>query len=390
MKRLPGLMLFLMLSVSLCQSALAGFDLVSDQTTIAGTNGVTETLWQTGVPPHGKYDRIGLHRYHQPGAPAIAAMLYLPGTNMNGEFTIINENHNLWLYLARRGVVVYTLDYRTHFVPNEPVIDTGFMKDWPLNRFVDDAALALEHIRGTEDRIPVYVSGFSRGVTYAYALASRTIFSGLIVLDGGFKDFETEIDDKVYDKEAALAQLEASGSWGQVLSRSRGWGSRAELMKRTYEDPNGPAMGKFDSIGEQLTSTLYNAWGPGVLANPVDGISSIQVLARAMEGYDRNFPTRHTVEARSIAVQKNDPSTSLDDQYGAMSMPVIYFGATNLGADNLLHGIYSASRSGSNDVTVHVLENHGHLDVLYGNRASELVYDPIQRWIAGHSTATPE
>lgn len=152
-------------------------------------------------------------------------------------------------------------------------------------------------------------------------------------------------------------------------------------MTRAAENPDGPAMGKFDSIGAQLTETLYYAWGEGGLANPVDGVSRIDVLARAMVGYDRLFPMVQNIEGRSLATQRDDPATPLDDHFGSMSLPIIYFGATNMGADSLMSGIYSASRSGSKDVTLHVLENHGHIDVLVGEDAVDNVFEPTLTWI---------
>ncbi len=46
---------------------------------------------------------------------------------MNGELALKQEKYNLWLHLARRGVDVYTLDYRTHFVLAAGVADFSFM-----------------------------------------------------------------------------------------------------------------------------------------------------------------------------------------------------------------------------------------------------------------------
>lgn len=353
---------------------------------IEGIASVTESSWVKEVSPGGQYDRIGVHLYKSRRAPnerAKAALLYLPGTNMNGEMPVVDESYNLWLYLAARGIDVYALSYRTHFVPNEPVPDLGFMKAWTLDAFVGDAALAFDHIRLSQGQdTPVFVAGFSRGVTYAYALAGQRDVAGLIVLDGSFKRHEPG----TFDRSAAMKRLADSGEWGSVLSRSRGWGSRSEMMRRVWDDPNGPAMGKFDNIGAQLTETLYNAWGPGVLANPVDGISDIRVLARVMEGYDRTFPTIQNIEGQSIALLADDPDTTLDDHFGEMTVPVIYFGATNMGADNLLNGIYSASKSGSKDVTINVLENHGHVDVLYGNQVKDTVFAVIASWMMDRIT----
>ena len=68
----------------------------------------------------------------------------------------------------------------------------------------------------------------------------------------------------------------------------------------------------------------------------------------------------------------------------APKTPVIYFGSTNFGPDNLLNGIYSAARCGTKDVTINVLERYGHVDVLFANRAKEDVYAVLYRWIEKH------
>src|SRR4029450_5881207 len=70
----------------------------------AGSN-VQETVWTTGRPPGGPFDKIGVHRYRVKtagatnGAP-VATLLYLPGTNMNGIARLTDEAHSLWVYLA--------------------------------------------------------------------------------------------------------------------------------------------------------------------------------------------------------------------------------------------------------------------------------------------------
>lgn len=372
--RLLALPALLILAVA---TAFAGFEPTSEARAIEGNADLTETTWRTSVPPFGEYDFVRLHRIAPVAGTSDAVLLYLPGTNMNGEIALIDERYNLWLYLARRGVTVYTLDYRTHFVPNDPVpTDVAFMREWTVGRFVDDAARAVRFIRERHD-LPVFVAGFSRGAGYAYLLAGQVEIDGIIALDGSIKQF----DAPGFDRQAAMDRLEASGAWASVLSRSRGWASRTEMMTRAAADPSGPAMGKFDSIGDQLTETLYYAWGEGGLANPVDGISRIDVLARAMVGYDRVFPAVQNIEGASIARHRDDPATPLDDHFGEMSVPILYFGTTNLGADQLLNGIYSAAKAGSDDVTIHVLENHGHVDVLYGETVAESVFDEMLDWI---------
>jgi len=373
--KLISLAIFLLLSPLL---ASAEFKMVQAATQVC-CDGIAETVWQTSVSPGGEHDRIGLHRYKKVGVPSKGALLYLPGTNMNGQLAIADEEHNLWLYLAKRGITVYALDYRTYFLGSDDREDFSFMAHWTVDAFVEDARLATSFIAGQQPDQPLFVAGFSRGVTFAYGLASTDAkLDGLIALDGGFKSWRQES----FDRAAALAALKKNENYASILSRSRGWDNRQALMNGVYENPQGPALSdRYKSIGEQLTQTLYRSWGAGRLANPVDGISDIRMLARLMTFYDRFYPMIQNIEGRSIASQDDDPATPVDDRWGKLELPVYYIGSANFGGDSLLSGIYSAAKSGSKDVTVSVLENYGHIDVLVGAEAKSDVYQPVLEWM---------
>jgi len=127
--------------------------------------------------------------------------------------------------------------------------------------------------------------------------------------------------------------------------------------------------------------TLHKAWGPGVLANTEDELTPVRVLAQQMLDYDWYYPSIQNIEGRSIASHTDDPATDLDDHFGDMTLPIVYFGATNMGAENILNGVYSAVKSGSPQVAMHLLEGYGHVDVLVANRARSEVYEVIERWI---------
>lgn len=88
---------------------------VPEHDVVAGSH-VKHSVVTQARPPYGNYDRVRLHRYRRNGTP-FATMIYLPGTHMNGVSMITDESHNLWLYLAARGVEVFALDYRTHAIP---------------------------------------------------------------------------------------------------------------------------------------------------------------------------------------------------------------------------------------------------------------------------------
>jgi len=368
---------YLLLTAVLSLSAQAGIELVQPETRLASTPGTTETVWRTPVAPDRQFDWVGLHRFRRADQLPVAVLFYLPGTNMNGQLAVTDENHNLWLYLANRGVTVYAMDYRTHFIPHDTDVSLEFMRHWTMQSFVDDAELLATEVKKQNPDVPVFVSGFSRGVSFAYALAGRMEFAGLIALDGSFKRFESV----EFDLAGALKQFRLEEDYASRLAR-KGYEWRYGLMAGTYQDPDAAALDeKYGTIGEQLSEVLHFAWGAGALANTRDNLTPIRILAKHMAGFDWYYPKVQDIEGKSLASHKDDPSTELDDHFGKMKIPILYFGSSNFGATNLLNGIYSAARSGSEDVTVNVLEGYGHQDVLVATSAKDEVYQVVFEWI---------
>lgn len=339
--------------------------------------GITETVWRTAVAPGGQFDWVGLHRFRQIDRLSVAVLFYLPGTNMNGQLAVGDENHNLWLYLANRGVTVYTMDYRTHFVPHDTNASLEFMRDWTMAAFVNDAGLLVTEVKKQNPGLPLFISGFSRGVSFAYALAGRLEFAGLIALDGSFKRFQS-VD---FDLAGALKQFQQRQDYASSLAK-KGFAWRYGLMTGAYQDPDAPALDeKYGTVGEQLAEVLHMAWGPGALANTRNNLTPIRILAKHMADFDWYYPRVQDIEGRSLASRADDPNTDLDNHFGKMKLPILYFGSGNFGAISLLNGIYSAAHSGSKDVTVNVLEGYGHQDVLVATSAKEEVYEVVLEWI---------
>jgi pimeloyl-ACP methyl ester carboxylesterase len=348
---------------------------------LAAGSSVQETVWSTGRPPGGPFDKIAVHRYRAKGAP-IATLLYLPGTNMNGIARLTDEAHNLWMYLANRGVEVFAIDYRTRFIPPDtPPAGLASLRAWGVDAFTADIAAAAALARKESGREKLFVAGFSRGVFLAYAYAGTEFekVAGLIVLDGPFKNHAPKGQ---FDAAAGLAKLESAGTWGTDVSGSLGWDNRQKLMDTVAANPDAPASdAKFKTIGDQLANVLQFAWRPGGLANPQGGMSRPPVLATLLGGYDRYYPAVQDLDGRSIADYDDDPKTPVDDKWGELKLPILLFASTGMGGDFLLNALYSADKSGSTDVTLNVLERYGHLDVLVGEHAQKDVYQPTIEWI---------
>ena len=354
---------------------------------LAGSPDLRLTTWLTHRPPGKEWDRIRLHRYRSPGL-AKATLFYLPGTWMNGVSTEDNERYNLWLFLARRGIEVFTLDYRTHAVAPE-TRDLSFLRHWDVEVFAEDVKAAAQKVRRLGTGRPLFLAGFSRGVffAYAYATAEPGGVTGIVALDGYFKHHTPQGKTNL---EAGLRQLEDSGEWGLALGRSRGWEARQELMATAARTPGGPPLGEkqpdgVSTVGEQLAAVLFDAWGPGALANPLEGpgqgVSRVQVLARLLYGYDRFYPKVQDLQGRAFGDVKDDPRSSIDDGWGQVKIPVIFFGSTGMGPNFLLHGIASAAECAGPKPEIHVLEGYGHLDILVSEKAQRDIYQPILAWI---------
>jgi hypothetical protein len=178
--------------------------------------------------------------------------------------------------------------------------------------------------------------------------------------------------------------IEKLGRWSIDVAGGIGWDNRQQLMESVINDPTQPRDDRPDeTIGERLTRLLARS-GPGVWAN-VGVNSDVQVLAALLIGYDRYFPSMVGLEGRGISSLEDDPDTTIDDAFGQSDVPVIYFGATGFGSQALLSGIYSSARLGTRDVTIHVQEGWGHLEVLVANRARQEIYEPILAWLDAHA-----
>src|SRR6266478_8596908 len=151
-----ALCIALMLAIALARSAQLRafaslpperFSQIGTPRALKGAAGIYEWHFvaELGLSP---FDRIGLHRIVSgPAAPAHpgVVMLYLPGTNMNGEVAIDDQRYSMPLYLAAHGVDVWAMDYRTHFVP--PALgqkDLAELAGWTNDLFASDIDAAAK------------------------------------------------------------------------------------------------------------------------------------------------------------------------------------------------------------------------------------------------------
>lgn len=359
---------------------------------------VRHSTWQL-QRGEGAYERISVHRYGASpaaaaGAAIRAAVLYLPGTNMNGAPTGLDERYDLFSWLAARGVTVYALDYRTHAVSPTDDAPLAPLAAWTSEVFAEDAAAASEFVAAREPNTSLFVAGFSRGASFAYALACVAApgrLQGVIALDGMVKSANAMASDSAKPLAEVHQMVRESGVVHSDVAAGIGWQRRDDLMRAVIEDPFGPASREgFAAIGQELAQLLYGAWGPGRLAHPLGassgkGISRPEVLAQLLAGYDRYYPVVQNGEGTAIASVLDHPDTGIDDCFGELALPVLYFGSTGMGSQWLLDGTFSAVKAGPPEAEIHVLEGYGHLDVLVAESAAAEVFQPVLRFVEKHS-----
>ncbi len=320
------------------------------------------------------FDRIGLHRIangpFEPTHPGIV-MLYLPGTNMNGEVTIDDPRYSMPVYLAAHGVDVWAMDYRTHFVPSDtPPEKLVVMTGWTNRVFEGDIEAAAAFVREKTHAEKLFIAGFSRGASFAYLFAAThpQNVAGIVILDG-------------FIPRGPAAAMPAGRVADDIGGRHLTYHKRQVLLEAVIRDPGGPApLTKYKTAAENLEHVVYGAdgvfGGHGGLANPQGGFSDPSVLARVLIGYDRWWP----------AVQNYDNpfDASALARLNVSKIPVIAFASTNISSQWPSMVTDSAAATGSADVTVKRLAGWGHLDVICGTHAEREVYAPLLAWLRRH------
>lgn len=321
-----------------------------------------------------EYDEIALHRIALQRLEAHRAItvLYLPGTNMNGEVALENPRYSFPVYLAAHGVDVWTMDYRTHFVPAAvPVsVIAPVMRRWTNELFAGDIESAAEFILNQTKSDKIFVAGFSRGVEFAYLFAAihPAQVRGIIALDGFLPRHPTtqQPSDRIVDDIG-----------GAHLTYEK----RRTLMQFVIDNPDGPApIPKYKTARENLVHVVYDAkdfGGKGGLANPVDGHSDPVVLARLLIGYDRYWP--------AVQDYENPFTPPRLQALKASKIPVIAFSSTNIATDWPAWVYESATSTGTSNPTFTKFAGWGHLDVLCGNAAEGDVFAPTLEWLRRHA-----
>jgi dienelactone hydrolase len=320
------------------------------------------------------FDKIALLRVAKgptPPAHPDAVVLYLPGTNMNGEVALDDPRYSFQVYLAEHGVDVWSMDYRTHFIPPQtPQSDLSELAGWTNDLFESDINAAAAFVSENSGRGRIFVAGFSRGVEFAYLFAAKHYperVAGIIALDGFIPTHPTRIEQGTPGQYAV-----------DIGGKHLTYDKRRTLMQMVIENPDQPApIPKYKTARENLEHVMYDAApGNGAFANMQAGYSDAVVMAKLLIAYDRYWP--------SVQDGENPFTPQILASLKASKIPVIAFASTNFGA-SWPGQVEAASKStGALNPSFIKLDNWGHLDVLAGTKSESQVFAPTVAWITQH------
>jgi len=374
--------------------------------------GLQHYIWETDRPPYGPFDKIALHRLvnsphnqkakpDRPSPDKKKVIFIIPGTWSRGSSSIDDERNSLNIFLANRGYDVYSMDFRTAYLPNlaydqfeEYGYDISSTSDWTYGVFREDIKSCVDMAKRISRAKKIFLGGRSRGGTQMWIYASKywkKDLKGLIGLDGGapFPSSTPPRSKDDYDE-----AIEAFKAGGMYLSEVSGY----EQSQYAGVVPYSPNAVGFESLDDAVLDTKANypwaayppplavetvsdlvaygahyAWGDGKVTNYYGGYIDLDILIKVESNFTRYWPGVQNVE------QSNDLDYAEND--AEIDIPIIYFGS-ELGCPGgicLTPGL--PLRAASTDVTILYLENFGHLDVYVGKYSFEEVSEPLLEWL---------
>jgi pimeloyl-ACP methyl ester carboxylesterase len=377
----------------------------SDSWTLVAQRGVkaypnlNETVWQknASAPPHGPYDKIGLHRLVKTGITPQGVLFILPGTWSGGEQLISNplnaswtayENNSIALYLANRNFDIYSIDYRTHFVPiSLNASQLSFMANWGWDQWISDIKEAVNKIKEVSGAQKIYMAGESFGGIAAMNYASlywKDDLNGLIMLDAAAMGLTDGLGARnpsptnTYNLTAARIRMNATGNWASEADTGSLF-----IFKEADQHPGDPSpYPGYANITEWCKFAIYFGWGLGGISNIYGGYGKASVMIHICATFDRWWPNRLSNDTTAYSDWTNCQylTNDFDDLYSGINVPLLAFQSEHFG-----YLVFGAFKDGiaSPDFTRILLTGYGHLDVFAGNYITTDVNEPTYQWLTG-------
>ena len=399
-------------------SAAEGWTLTTDAREMKAYPDLKEYVWQknASLAPNGPYDKIGLHRLVKTGITPKGVLFICPGTWSSGEQLISNPLNDTWtkyendsqpIYWANRGFDIYSIDYRTHFVPIMlSSSQLSFMENWGWDQWISDIKECVNKAKEVSGAKKIFMAGESFGglATTNYATKYwREDLRGIILLDGG-NATKNQNPTNSYNLTAMLSIANTTSAWSteypNVALITNPVVGAVFLHKYALANPGAPAQyppgtpltpiinpltnKTWTNITEWYAFITYYAWTyPGGASNTLGGYGNATLMLQWGASSDRYWSTRLTIEYSAIKDWANCPYVTydFDDHYSEIDVPL-------LGYTSGLYGFILWGPIGNianSDITRTVLQNYGHGDVFAGVYTARDVSAPTYAWMVNHT-----
>jgi hypothetical protein len=368
--------------------------LTTPERSVSGESALLETVWTSARPPFGAYDFIALRRItvarNEQDTKSHPIFFFIPGAHSHGEIILADERYDLRIYLAKRGIETWTLDYRTHFLPREQLSDSSVMQAWTAEAFIDDVIAAAQQVRTISGRQPIFLGGFGVGASFAALAAARSgreDLWGLVLLDGYVLDPP--------DANPLYRERTPTPNWfaDDLESRYMPYKRWMKILQDIIDDPSGPDFfptPMFDNRAQAFAHFLYvnaNFGARGGLSDAQHGRADVGILARVFRNQDRYWP--RVQNHGGFNLQRHLAGAQFDyaQALSVMNTPVLAFASGNMDNAGILWSErvrFTAQTLSTTDAQFRLLEDWGHLDVLWGTRAAQEVFAPVAAWITQH------
>ena len=399
-------------------SVTGDWALVNDARAMKAYPDLREYVWQKDarMPPNGQYDKIGLHRIVKTGITPKGVVFMLPGVYGNGERLLSNpasdnftktENMSQCIYWANRGFDIYTIDYRTHFIPiNSNKSQLSTMADWGVDVWISDIKEAVDKAQEVSGLQKVFMAGQSLGGMMAQVYAAKywqQDLRGLILLDPAMGTYASTLSKNQnltnsYNLTATVNSMKTAGTWAWENPQLSPTLSPLNpgyvfLVQFAAQNPSAPAQYLNGTLITTINPRTNKTWAnitewveySGNTANSYNtygGYGNITVYMNLATQMDRYTPVRVYLDFLAMVDWSVCPYVPYD--YLAtiqdINVPVLAFrSGLNLAAyGNIVNGMATT------DFARTVLPNYGHNDVFFGTYSARDVSEPAYQWMLSH------
>jgi pimeloyl-ACP methyl ester carboxylesterase len=394
---------------------------IASQTKI-GAN-LQEVAWTASFPQATKHMKVGLRMLSLKGnlqskcqskasTRSRGVVVYLPPSGASARLYTDSENYDFRIYLANRGYDVFSVDYRSSFIP-EGATDISVMAGFKTSVTLNDIHEAIKQVKFLTGAKKVFLAGHSTGARYVYLYAASKWaddLAGMIPMDGSPWESDgapaanaTMNIDKGY---AALKEGDTEAN--RKLFKSWGLTPGAlyyDAVLTTFEPafydaikiyyakgPNAasPVAG-FATVSDYIGNRFHFVWGRRQLTNVRNGTARVDVLLDfALKACVKHWPLVDYMEDAYIGNWNGNPPVA-DLQFtkniGSINIPILVFASSEF--TDALGFRYEWKKMGYNmvkskDRQYILLNGFGHLDVLLGEQAKDQVYTTLYNWLETH------